>query len=296
MESPEPVAYVNGQFYPKSQAKISIYDHGFLFGDGVFDTMVAVNGFLFKLDQHVDRFYRSARAVKINIPMEKSKLKSLILETVRRSGLRDAYAKCIVTRGEGPRPLLDPSDLANPSLVIFAVPPVSTIRPEKLQAGARVITLPIQRPSHESLDPRIKSLNYLPVIMMRFIAREGGFDEAICLSQDGHVAEAPGENVFIISDGVVMTPAREILEGITRETVIEIARSEGYMVQEKDLTLYDLYNADEAFFSSSAGGVMPIKEIDTVSIGTGKPGEVTMKIKELYFKMLQDGVDGTPIF
>jgi branched-chain amino acid aminotransferase len=292
----EGFAYINGEFVPKAGAKISIFDQGFIFGDGVYDTLVVRNGFIFKLMEHLDRLYRSAKAVKITIPKTKTEFKDIVIETVRRSGLKDAYLKLIVTRGIGDRPVLGRGETVTPTIVIFAVPPVSVVNLEKLESGARLISTTIRRPHHETLDPRVKSLNYLPNMLMRLEAIQQGADEAISYDYDGHVTEGGAENLFVIKDGRFKTPEKGILEGITRETIIEMATEWGYEVQATNLTKYDLYNADEVFLCSSAGGVFPVTEIDGVQIADGTVGAITRRAMEAYERMLLEGVHGTPVY
>jgi len=292
----EGFAYINGEFCCKSEAKISIFDQGFIFGDGVFDTLVVRNGFIFKLDAHLDRLYRSAKAVMINIPIEKKEFKRIVVETVRRSGLLDAYLKCIVTRGIGKQPILGRGETTTPSIVVFVVPPVSVVSPEKIEEGAKLISTTIKRAHHESIDPRTKSLNYLPNVLMRLEAIQHGVDEAISFDYEGYVTEGGVENIFIIKDGVFKTPARGILEGITRETVMEYVKAEGQDVQETNLTKYDLYNADEIFLCSTAGGIFPVTEIDGRKIGDGCVGPKTKWVIQKYEKILTEGKHGTPVY
>lgn len=292
----ELVVYVNGEFVPKSQAKISVFDQGLIFGDGVYDTLVAANGYVFKLDQHVDRLFRSANAVRIGVPRSKQELKDLVVETLRRSRLRDAYVKIILTRGVGPKPLLGRGDVPTPSLIIFAVPPVSLIPEDRIESGAKLFSTTIKRTHPESLDPRIKSLNYLPNVLMRREAIERGADESVCFGFDGYVAEGGGENIWIMKGKILMTPHHGILEGITRETVFEIAQELGYSANATNLSKYDLYQADEIFLCSTAGGIIPVTEIDGRKVGEGRPGQNTLKIRKRYAEMLQQGTHGTQIF
>ncbi len=295
-EKQEPVVYVNGEFVPKSQAKISVFDQGLIFGDGVYDTLAAANGYVFKLDQHLDRLFRSVKAVKIDLQKSKSAVKELVVETIRRNNLRDAYVKIIITRGVGPKPLLGRGDVTTPSLVIFAVPPVSVVAEETLERGAKLLSTTIRRTHPESLDPRVKSLNYLPNVLMRREAIERGADESICFGFDGYVAEGGGENIWIKREETLMTPDHGILEGITRETVFEIAQELGYKAVAANLGKYDMYQAEEIFLCSTAGGIIPVTEVDGRTVGGGKPGPTTMKIRKRYVEMLQRGIHGTPIF
>jgi len=292
----EGVAYVNGEYFRASEAKISIFDQGFIFGDGVFDTLVVKNGFIFKLEKHIDRLFRSAKAVKIALSLDKEALKEIVVETVRRSGLHDAYLKIIVTRGIGSKPILGRGATLQPSIIVFAVPPVSVVDEEKIRKGAKLVSSTIKRTHPESIDPRVKSLNYLPNMLMRREAVEVGADEAVMYDYSGYVAEGGAENIFTVRDRVFMTPAMGVLEGITRETVMEMAKEEGYEVVRTNLTKYDLYTADEVFLCSTAGGVFPVTEIDGRKIGDGTVGPVTELMMKKYDQMLLEGVYGTKVF
>ena len=288
--------YVNGKFVPKSQATISVFDQGVIFGDGVFDTLVATNGFVFKLDQHIDRLFRSAKAVNIDVQKSREETKKLILETIRMSELRNAYVKIIVTRGVAPKPLMGRGDVANPTMIIFAVPPVAVVSEDKIENGAKLLSTTIRRAHPDSLDPRIKSVNYQSNMLMRREAVDGGADEAICYGFDGYVAEGGGENIWIVRDQLFMTPERGVLEGITRETVFEIARELGHKAIATNISKYDIYQADEVFLCSTAGGIIPVTEVDRRVVGDGVPGPITKKVRENYFQMLQQGSHSTPIF
>jgi branched-chain amino acid aminotransferase len=294
--SNEGMVYINGEFYKPGEAKISVFDQGFIFGDGVFDTLVVVNGYIFKLDEHVDRLYRSAKAVRINIPLSKEEMKKATIETVKKSGLRDAYLKIIVSRGVGKKPVLGKGDVPKPTVVIFAVPPVSVVSEEKIEKGAKIISTTYKRPSLFSIDPRIKTTNYQANMLMRMEAIAKGADEAVSYDERGYVTECGAENIFVVKNNVIKTPKSGILEGITRETVIEIAKNLGYKVIETDIAKYDLYTADEVFLCSTAGGIFPVTDIDGVIIGEGKVGKITKKVIEEYNKMLKEGIHGTSVY
>jgi branched-chain amino acid aminotransferase len=285
--------YVNGDFCPARQATISVFDHGLLYGDGVYDTLMAWNGFLFKLDAHLDRLLRSCRAVKIEPPVSRNRLRDLFLETVARSRLRNAYVKCIVTRGTSPAPLLDPRH-CTPGLVIFAVPYPASADPTKAK-GVRAKITSIRRIPHDVIDSRIKSLNYLPFVLARLEAIEAGYDEALMQDAQGYVCEAPGWNVFVVHDGTVVTPGASILEGITRETVIEISTRLKIPCNVRAMTPYDLWTADEAFLTSTAGGIAPILEVDGRSIGDGQMGRICQAIVQEFRRMLESGEHGTAV-
>jgi branched-chain amino acid aminotransferase len=292
----EPVVYVNGTFAPKSEAKISVFDQGLIFGDGVFETLVAVNGYLFMLHEHMDRLFRSAKAVRISVPKTEEELGGLIVETVRRNNLRDAYVKVIVTRGVGSKPLLGRGDVPTPTLVIFAVPPVSVVSEEKLKNGAKIVSSTIKRTHPDSLDPRIKSLNYLPNMLIRMEAIQAGADEAISYGFDGFVSEGGAENIWIVKDGFLMTPSHGVLEGITRAAVAEVGMKLGHKVLFANIGKYDVYQADEVFLCSTAGGIIPVTEVDSRRVGDGSPGPITKAVDEQYREMLRNGIHGTPIY
>lgn len=286
------VAYINGEYFAAKDAKISVFDQGFLFGDGVFDTMIVRNGFLFSLEAHVDRLFRSAKAVKIRIPMSQEQLRSIIIGTVRESGLRDAYVKAIVTRGVGKKPVLGRGETAQPTIVIFSVPPVSIVPQEKIDRGAKLFSTTIRK----TLDPRIKALDYLPNMLMRLDAIESGADEAISYDHEGHVTEAGAANIFIIKNRTLRTPASGALEGITRQAIMEIAHQLGYDVTPTDLTQYDVYTADEIMICSTAGGIFPVTWVDGRQIGDGEIGKMSREILGRYNEWLLSGVHGTAIY
>ena len=290
------IVYINGAFHGVDDAKVSVFDQGFIFGDGVFDTFVVLHGYIFKADEHLDRFYRSAQAVRIKMPLTKEELRGVIIETVKRTGFMDAYIKCIVTRGVGSKPILGRGDTPKPTLVVFAVPPLSVVDQEKIRNGAKLVSTTIRRAPPETLDPRIKSINYQPNMLMRREAIAAGADEAVSYDHEGNVAEGGVENIFLVKNDVLFTLASGVLEGITRQTVIEIAQENGMGCVEGNLKKYDVYNSDEVFLCSTAGGVVPVTEVDNVAIGDGKPGPVARKIMETYDQMLREGIHGTPVY
>jgi len=286
------IVYINGGFLAAKDAKVSVFDQGFLFGDGVFDTMIVKNGFLFNLNAHVDRLFRSMKAVKLEISLPREALKTIIIETVKKTGLRDAYVKAIITRGIGKKPVLGRGETVHPTVVVFAVPPVSIVSQEKIDQGAKLTSTVIKR----SLDPRVKTLNYLPNMLMRLEAIENGADEAISYDNDGHITEAGAANIFIAKDGVLKTPVSGALEGITREAIMEIAQLLGYKVTCTALTQYDLYTADEVLISSTAGGIFPVTIVDGRKIADGKVGKMSREILNHYNQWLSEGVHGTAIY
>jgi branched-chain amino acid aminotransferase len=289
------VVYVNGEFVPRGQAKISIFDFGFLRGDGVFDTTSAWNGRIFKLSAHLERLALSLRAARIPYPLPLEELRGVIVETVRRCGLRNAYIQTIVTRGEPP---LGVRDLAQcrPGLIVFAVPYVYILNPEQIRAGGRAMIASTRALPAQSLDPKIKSLSRLHFDLAMLQGKAAGMDVSIMLDVAGHVTEGPGFNVFAVKGGALFSPPEGILMGITRQTVFELAAEHGLPAREAQLTPYDLYAADEVFLTSTAGGIMPVVEIDGHPIGDGKPGPVGQRIHGWYWALRESGRDGTPIF
>jgi branched-chain amino acid aminotransferase len=289
----EPIVFVNGEFVPASEARISVFDHVVLYGDGVYDTMCAWNHMVFKLDEHVDRLYESAHAIKLELPLTKEELKQVVLETVRRNKLRNAYVKVLATRGVGPQPLMSPYG-CTPGLIVFAVPYMSLVA-EQENTGIRMIVSSMRRVPNECLSSKIKSCNYLNHILMRLEANEAGADDAIELDMEGYVCEAPGYNVFMVKRGILYTPRDNILAGITRQTVMELAETAGLPVVEGRIQPFDLYNADEVFLSSTAGGVFPVAQLDGRRIADGKPGSVTRKLRADYLALLERGDSSTPV-
>ncbi len=293
-QSLEPIVYVNGEFVPGSEAKISVFDHVILYGDGVYDTMCAWNHQVFKLDEHIDRLYESAHAIKLDLPLGKKELRTVILETVRRNKLRNAYVKVIATRGVGAQPLMSPYNCTS-GLIVFAVPYMSLVDDEGEESGIRMIVSSLRRIPNECISSKIKSCNYLNHILMRMEANEAGADDAIELDLEGYVCEAPGYNVFMVKNRVIYTPRDNILVGITRQTVIELAQAAGIPVVEGRIQPFDLYNADEMFLSSTAGGIFAVAELDGRTIGSGKIGPVTRKMRADYMALLESGAKSAPV-
>jgi branched-chain amino acid aminotransferase len=290
MQANERVVFVGGQFVPEAAASISILDHAVLYGDGVFETVVAWEGQVFKLGEHVRRFLKSCAAVALDCPVTTERLTELVLETVRRNGLDTAYVKWILTRGSNGTPRMDPTG-CEPNLIIMARPYIDRSSP----TGLRVKTVAVRRPPGHVLDAHIKSLNYLNLVLAKIEARAAGADQALMLDVHGRLCEAPGFNVFVVSDRVVKTPHRDVLRGITRETAMELATEAGLDVMETDLELYDAYTADEMFLTSTAGGLVPVVEVDGRPIGTGKPGPVLADLQDAYRRALSSDRWGTPV-
>ncbi|HET8998826.1 MAG TPA: branched-chain-amino-acid transaminase [bacterium] len=290
----ESIVYIDGEYLPENQAKISVFDHVVLYGDGVYDTCCAWGGKVFKLDAHLDRLFESARAVKLDVPVEKSTLRRVVLETVKRNHLEEAYVKIIVTRGVGKLPLLSPYHCV-PTVIVFAKPYMRLADGDD-EKSIRVKIASLRRIPDESLYAKVKSSNYQNHVLARMEANEAGYDDAIELTIGGYVAEAPGYNVFVIKHGALLTPRDNILVGITRQTVLELASRHGIVSHECALTPFDLFNADEIFFSSTAGGIFPVGEVDGRRIGDGAPGPVTRRVRSLYHELLESGEASIPVY
>ncbi len=289
------ICYVQGEFVEAGEAKVSAFDHGFLYGDGVFESLTAANGRIFKLREHLDRLERSARVLRLQLPETKERIAEIVKETIRRSGAQDVYIRIVVSRGEG-YPVLDPRVVKRPTLVVLLhdpTPPPETGSSYDVHGrGLRLKTAGVRKVPPESLEPRVKCLNYLNNILARIEAIEAGCDEAVLLDIRGFVAEAPGENVFIVKDGAIRTPrATHVLDGITRRTVLDLAAQEGLPAEETDLGLYDLYTADEAFLTSSFSRVHGVAEVDGRPIAW--PGPITLQLQRLISEL--ERTEGEPI-
>lgn len=296
IQETEWIAYINGEYTPQSEAKLSIFDHGVLYGDGVFDAFCAWNGQIFKMDQHIDRLFRSLNIFQIDMPLSKEDLKKIVLEVVQRNREKNQYIKCIVTRGVGPQPLLSPVG-CKASVIVFSRPYLWLSNSgSALKNGVKARISNMRAIPAQCMDHKSKNLNYAHFVLIKMEALGARADEAIILDIDGFVNEGPGYNVFVVNKGKLFTPSSSdgILAGITRETVFEIANQEGIEVIEARISPYDIYNSDEIFFSSTAGAITPVVEVDGRKIGSGIPGPITKKIYELYFEILQKGVYGTP--
>jgi branched-chain amino acid aminotransferase len=266
--------YLNGKLVPEEEAKVSVFDHGFLYGDGVFEGIRAYHNSVFKLKEHVDRFFDSAHAINLQIPLTKAEMTEVILETCRQNDLQDCYIRTVASRGKGDLGL-DPRKCPAPTVVCIASS-ITLYPPELYETGMKVITVPTRRNGPEGVNPRIKSLNYLNNIMAKIEANMAGVPEAILLNQEGYVAECTGDNIFIVKDGVLKTPATYIglLEGVTRNEVIKLAKKLGIEVQETTFTRYDLFVADEVFLTGTAAELIPVTTIDSRVISDGKPGSI----------------------
>jgi len=288
------MVYIDGQFFAKSDAKISVFDHGLLYGDGVFEGIRSYNGRVFKLDEHLKRLYESAKAILLNISLSVEEMEAAVLATLRENNLRDAYIRLIVTRGEGDLGL-DPDKCPKPSTIIIA--DAITLYPSEFyDNGLEIVTVAATRNYAEAVNPRIKSLNYLNNILAKIEGKLAGVVEALMLNTAGQVVECTGDNVFFVKDNIIVTPPTHvgILEGITRNAVIDLACDRGYTVEEQVFTRHDLYMADECFLTGTAAEVIPVVMIDKRVIGEGMPGIITQILMEEFHKLTQ--VIGTPIY
>ena len=288
--------YVDGAFYPKSQAKVSVFDHGLLYGDGVFEGIRAYNGSVFKLKEHIDRLYRSAHMIMLEIPVSKEEMIQTVLETLRKNNLKDSYIRLVVTRGVGDLGL-NPKKCAKPTIIVIT----DTIALHKSEAKEKGVTAMISWVKRDPVDAtshEIKSLNYLNSILAKIEANIGGVDEAICLDKNGFVCEGVAENIFIVRNGRIFTPPSYTgaLPGITAEEIAKLARELGYEVKDKNITPYELFNAEEVFFTGTAAEIVPVREINKRTINDGKPGPITKRLMEEFAKLVRDPNQGTVIY
>jgi len=293
----EPLVYIDGKFYPKSEAKISVYDHGFLYGDGVFEGIREYNGVIFKLKEHVDRLYRSAKSMMLNIPITKEEMMNAVVDTVKVNEIRDAYIRLVVTRGVGTLGL-DPRRCGRPTVIVIAEEVLRLYGEDPLEKGVKAIICWVKRDPVDGTSHEIKSLNYLNSVLAKIEANLCGADEAIFLNSQGHIVEGTSDNIFIIKREDVITPpiSSGALEGITRQVVIEVAQNLGLRVYEQNITPHMLFNADEAFFTGTAAEVVPLVEVNGRLIGDGKPGKLTKKIAYEFRKIVSDPKNGVKVF
>lgn len=288
-----PMVYLSGKLVPASEASVSVYDHGFLYGDGVFEGIRVYNRSVFKLREHIARLYASARAIAVEIPMAEEQFVECVLDLVRTNEVVDGYIRVSVSRGVGLG--LDPRVCKRPTVVIMT--DKLALYPEEMyRSGLEVVTCSTRVAPAQSLDPRIKSLGkYICNILAKLEANRVNAGEGLMLNVEGYVAEATGDNIFIVKDGKIYTPPTSagILEGITRNTVIELAREAGYEVIEKMMTLFDVYTADECFLTGTAAEVIPVVSVDGRRIGEGRPGEVTNKLIHAFRALTR--TEGVPV-
>lgn len=283
--------YLNGKLIDKKDARISIFDHGLLYGDGVFEGIRSYNRLVFKLKEHIDRLYESAHTIMLKIPLSKGEMIDAIIRTLKANNLNDAYIRAVVTRGEGDLGL-DPRKCHSPTIFIIT-DEIKLYSKELYENGLEIITVPTQRNSPEAINPRVKSLNYLNNILAKIEAINSGVEEAIMLNSQGYVAECTGDNIFLIKDGMLRTPPpyAGILKGITRDCVIGLAKDNKIPVAEEMITRHDLFNADESFLTGTAAEIIPVIKIDGRVIGNGKPGKLTLQLRKGFSNITKkDGV------
>jgi branched-chain amino acid aminotransferase len=292
----ELLVYIDGNYYPKSEAKVSVYDHGLLYGDGVFEGIRAYEGVVFKLDEHLDRLYHSAHTIALEIPLTKEEMKRAVLDTLKKNNLRNAYIRLVVTRGIGDLGL-DPRKCSKPTVIIITEPLIQLHSEEKKKTGITAIISWVKRDPVDATTHEIKSLNYLNSILAKIEANIAGVDEAICLDKRGFVCEGAAENIFMVKKGEIVTPpiSAGALAGITRHVAMEMAKKLGYPVVERNITPNELFNADEVFFTGTAAEIIPVREINKRVIGNGKPGPVTQRLMEEFQRLTRDPKEGTLI-
>jgi branched-chain amino acid aminotransferase len=280
--------YIAGKLVPQEDAKISVFDHGLLYGDGVFEGLRSYGGKVFRLQAHVERLYNSAKAIWLTIPLSPKQMGDAINDTVRANEIVDGYIRAIVTRGAGSLGL-DPNKCSNPQVIIIA-DAIALYPPELYEKGLEIVSVSVMRTHPAALNPRIKSLNYLNNILAKIEGLQAGCIEALMLNHKGEIAECTGDNIFLVRKGVLYTPPIDagILEGVTRDAVIELAQAAGIEVREVPLTKHDVYIADEVFLTGTAAEVIPVVKVDSRTIGSGKPGTMTLDLKKRFHALTRE--------
>ena len=286
------IIYSGGAFRPAAEASISVFDHGLLYGDGVFEGIRAYNGRVFRLERHIERLFESAGAIRLQIPATRDEVEALVVETCRRNQIFDGYIRLLVTRGAGDLGL-DPRACPRPDIVVIAKAGV-TLYKRRPNEGITAVTSAFRRNAADATSPAIKSLNYLNNVLARIEASDRGADEAILLDRDGHVAEATADNVFIVTERALVTPPTSTnLRGITRETILRLAEELGIRTEERPFALFDLWSAREAFLCGTMAEIVPIASVDGRTIGNGAPGSTTVRLMAAYGDLVR--TTGTPI-
>jgi len=283
--------YLDGEYVTKEKATVSVYDHGFLYGDGIFEGIRIYNGNIFKCKEHLDRLYDSAKSIMLEIPLSYKEMEEALVETLRRNEMRDGYIRLIVSRGPGNLGL-DPNRCAKASVIII-VEQLAIYSEEAYKNGLKAVSVSTRRNIPDALNPKIKSLNYLNNILVKIQSNLAGAGEAIMLNAQGYVTEGSGDNIFLIKNGVITTPPCYLgaLEGITRQAIIEICEKKGYKLKEEPFTMHDVYVADEVFLTGTAAEVIAVREVDGRIIGSGQAGPVTLKLLEEFRSIVdQDGL------
>ncbi len=270
--------YINGKYYDENDAKVSVFDHGFMYGDGIFEGIRLYDKNVFKLPKHIDRLFRSARAIMLDLPWSKQEIMDAVCDACRTNGLTNGYIRLIVSRGKG-KLGLSPFSCSDPQLIIIA-DQIQLYPQELYDNGLKAVTVPTRRNSHAALPPMVKSLNYLNNILAKIEAQKLGYQECLLLNNEGYVAECSGDNVFIVFENTLITPPVSCgsLGGMTRQTVLELAEKLGIKLVEKPITRFDVWTADECFLTGTAAKLIPLVELDARKIGTGKPGEITKRL------------------
>jgi len=296
MAKQELFIHIDGKFYPKSEAKVSVYDHGLLYGDGVFEGIRAYDGVVFKLKEHIDRLYSSAHTLMLHIPLTKEKMTRAVLDTLKKNKLKNAYIRLVVTRGVGDLGL-DPRKCSKPTIIVITEPTISLHSKEKKEKGITTMITWVKRDPVDSTSHEVKSLNYLNSILAKIESNIAGVDEAICLDKTGFVCEGVAENVFIVKEGNVITPPTSTgaLRGITRMAVMKLAQKLGYPLEERNITPNELFTADEVFFTGTAAEIAPVITVNKRTIGNGKPGPVTKRLLQEFEKIVRNPKEGTRI-
>jgi branched-chain amino acid aminotransferase len=286
--------YLDGQLVDEKDARISVFDHGLLYGDGIFEGIRIYNGRIFRLDEHIRRLYDCARSMMLQMPLTPQEMIAATCGTARANGLRDGYIRLVVTRGVGPLGL-NPFQCRRPTLIIIAAA-ISLYPDATCEGGLTMATCATRRPSHDILSPQVKSLNYLNNIMAKIEATQAGADEGLMLNDVGLVAEGTTDNIFAVRDGMISTPplTAGALDGITRRVVFEIADELGIPIREKDLSRHDIFTADECFLTGTAAEVIAAVKLDQRLIGDGQPGPITQRIIKRFRELI--GSTGTPIY
>jgi branched-chain amino acid aminotransferase len=293
----EPVVYVDGDWVNKSQASVSVYDHGLLYGDGVFEGIRTYDGVIFRFKEHLDRLYNSAKSIKLQIPLSPEEMTKAVVDTLKRNDLKYAYIRLVVTRGVGDLGV-DPRKCKTPSVFVITEPVDPTYGTVARQKGITAIISSFRRDMVDATTHEIKSLNYLNSVLAKLEATDLGADDALMLDRNGFVSEATTTNLFIVKDGELFTPPTSagILPGVTRRRVIKFARELGYNMYEKGLTPYEVTNADEAFLTGTLAEIVPLVKVRGIEIGDGKPGPITKRIMEAFVEIRSDPKDGLPVY
>ena len=297
MVAKELLVYVDGEWVRKSQASVSVYDHGLLYGDGVFEGIRAYDGVIFRFKEHLHRLYDSAKSIRLQIPLSPEEMTKAVVDTLKRNDLRDAYIRLVVTRGMGDLGV-DPRKCKTPSVFViteYVDPTYGTVAKQK---GISAIISSVRRDMVDATTHEIKSLNYLNSVLAKLEATDAGADDALMLDRSGFVSEATTTNIFIVKDGDIFTPTTSagILPGVTRKRVMKLARELGYNMYEKGLTPYEVTNSDEAFLTGTLAEIVPLVKIRGIEIGDGKPGQITKTIMEAFVRIRSDPKDGLPVY